>query len=304
MSKPLPIQETVYGKSIFTTAAVLSNMALVKENDSFEIYSMVLHAPDVADLVKAGQFCMIYLDKGELLLPRPVSFCDVDAENGTVTLVYQVVGAGTKVMAKMVRGRSVKILGPIGNGFFTEKFLEDGDGEEGSKLFECPSLVGLSTEFTPAKDVVVAVAGGGIGVAPLLNLVKILSQDGIQVDVFLGFRKYPILLEEFGKYAKRLFVATDDGSFGHKGSAVDLVKSQQKTYVEFFACGPDPMMRAMAEYAYAQDIPCQVSLEQHMACGVGVCVGCVVDTDTGYQCICKCGPVVYTKGGGEQWLQI
>jgi len=229
-----------------------------------EIYSMSLHTPGVAQSVKPGKFTMVYLNRGELLLPRPISICDADGD--VIRLVYHVVGAGTKVMADMEPGENLKILAPLGNGFFL-------DNAHAGKNF--------------------ALIGGGIGSPPLLMLAKVLAGKGAKIDVFLGFRSNPILVDEFESVANEVFVSTEDGSFGHHGRILDLLEG--KNYDEFFSCGPLPMLRALKDYSLSVDIPCQVSLEERMGCGIGTCVGCVVEIEGQYVKICSKGPVFYSS---------
>lgn len=223
-----------------------------------EIFSMELYAPEIANSARAGQFVMVYLDKGELLLPRPISFCNTNPSAGTIVLVYQVVGKGTKAMSEMAAGQTLRLLGALGNGFNIK-------GRNGT---------GLSR---------VALVGGGIGVPPLLLLAETLAKNEVIFDVYLGFRTAPILLEQFSTVADKLFVTTEDGSFGHRGFITEVLNSTghvmqtiEKFYDEILSCGPEPMLRAVADYAKSVNIPCQMCMESRMACGLGTCVGCVV----------------------------
>jgi len=226
-----------------------------------DIFSMKLHAPEIAQKAVAGQFVMVYLDN--LTLPRPISICDADSQTGIVELVYQVIGKGTRIMSEM-EGRvenAVKILAPLGNGFDVKKELSR-----------------------------VAIVGGGIGVPPLFFLAKTLAERGVEFDVFFGFRSEPILVEKFQKITKgEIFIATEDGSVGHHGRVTEILQKQNIKYDEFFSCGPAPMLRALAEHA--ANTPCQVSMEERMACGLGTCVGCVVKVGEGYVRVCTEGPV-------------
>jgi len=232
-----------------------------------DIYAMKLHAPSFAATVHPGQFLMLYLPNGELLLPRPISICDADNEN--ITLVYQVVGAGTRVMAEMKPGDFVKILAPLGKGFLLGK----------------DSRVPVGT---------IALVGGGIGVAPLLLLAKTLSQQGRVLDVYLGFRSDPFLVEEFREYAYNIYIATDDGSHGHKGNIIGRLDNRAVSYDEFMACGPRPMLTALHEYSVKYKYDTQVSMEERMACGLGTCVGCVLEVEGTNIRICTEGPVFYS----------
>ena len=232
------------------------------------IYSMTIHMPEAAKNAHPGQFVMVYTGKGELLLPRPISICDADGE--VLRLVYQVVGKGTEAMAQMQHGGYVKILAPLGKGFF------------------------LSPEAarTPLKSV--ALVGGGIGTPPLLLLAKKLKAQGAYVDVYLGFRANPILTAEFKAIADNLHIATEDGSVGHKGNILEVLQQKSQPYDEILACGPRPMLGALANYAQSKGILCQVSMEERMACGLGTCVGCVLEISGTYLRICTEGPVFYS----------
>ena len=229
---------------------------------------MTLTAPSITEKAKPGQFAMVYLEKGELLLPRPISFCDVNLSRGTLTLVYQVVGSGTKALSRMQPWQMLRLLGPLGNGFLVK-------GRENVRFSR------------------VALVGGGIGIPPLHLLAKVLATRGTYVDAYLGFRNFPILIDRFRHLSDRLFITTEDGSFGHKGNITEILESQHRGYDEILACGPKPMLAAIAEHAKRQNIPCQVCLEERMACGLGACVGCVVKVGDEYVRVCSEGPVFY-----------
>jgi dihydroorotate dehydrogenase electron transfer subunit len=231
------------------------------------IFSMTVYAPEIEN-VHPGQFAMFYLNKGELLLPRPISVCDAGDER--LRFVYHVVGKGTEAMANM-QNSTVKILAPLGKGFFTSAI----------------------TARSSLKNV--ALIGGGIGTPPLLYLAKKLKEQGAKVNTFLGFRSRPILHDEFKSIVDNLHIATEDGSAGHKGNILEVLQaSQNKSYDEFLACGPRPMLNALAAFAHKQNIPCQLSTEERMACGIGTCVGCVLKINGTYLRICTEGPVFYS----------
>jgi len=132
-------------------------------------------------------------------------------------------------------------------------------------------------------------------VPPLLMLAKNLERRGISVSAFLGFRDTPILLNDFNEAGAKVNVATDGGSFGFRGSAADLFARFADRFGCVFTCGPEPMMEAVAEVAAAHELDCFVSLEKHMACGVGACFGCSVGTADGYKKCCSYGPVFDAK---------
>ncbi|MCL2404177.1 MAG: dihydroorotate dehydrogenase electron transfer subunit [Defluviitaleaceae bacterium] len=233
-----------------------------------DIHIMRIHAPDIAKNARPGQFVMVYLDKGEHLLPRPISLHDVDKTKGLITLVYIVAGAGTKIMSQWPAGHIVRVLGPLGNGFDIDNC------RAGDK---------------------VALVGGGLGAPPLYYLALELKKMGVNVDVYLGFRKdTPVLTGCFESLCVNLAIATEDGSAGHKGYVTDLLP-HDPTYTTILSCGPAPMLKALSTYANAKNIPCQISVEERMACGIGACKGCVVKTLVGYRLCCTEGPVFDSK---------
>ena len=234
-----------------------------------DIFSMTVRAPKIAATARAGQFVMVYLPNGELLLPRPISICD--KTDDTLRLVYQVVGKGTAVMAQMPVGGTVKILGSLGKGFFTKP------GEARTAMNK------------------VALVGGGIGTPPLLLLAKTLKAQDANVDVYLGFRQHPILVEEFEAVADTIRIATEYGSVGHRGSILDVLQSIHVQYDEILTCGPRGMLNAVAAHATAHDTPCQISTEERMACGIGTCVGCALSVNGTNVRICTEGPVFYAN---------
>lgn len=214
------------------------------------------------DKILPGQFFMLKTLNNDFLLPRPISVNDCD-EN-SVTFLYRIEGHGTKVISKLIGGTEIQALGPIGNGFELDKI-------QGK----------------------VAIIGGGIGTAPLLYLAKMLKN---KPDVYLGFRDITYGLDEFAKHASKLLVATEDGSQGQKGFVTSLVNFDDYDCV--VTCGPEVMMNAVIDACEAsnaknttKNITCLVSLEKRMACGVGACLGCVVETKSGMKRACKDGPV-------------
>ena len=208
----------------------------------------------------AGQFVDIMID-GKYLR-RPISVCH--AAEGRLTLMYKVVGEGTAVMSGMAPGTKLDIMAPLGNGFNV------------SACAESALLV-----------------GGGLGAAPMYFLAKELLAQGKKVSVVLGFNRAPelVLIEDFRGLGIEPMIATMDGSVGTKGFVTDAIAQNKPEYDIFYTCGPLPMMKAVARYAASNGIPCQVSLEHRMACGIGACLCCVEDTKDGNLCVCKEGPV-------------
>lgn len=231
------------------------------------ICSMWLDAKEVAVQAKPGQFISVYSNDKSRVLPRPISICEIDREKGTLRIVYRVVGKGTEEFSKAEAGDSFEILGPLGNGFPIEE----------------------------AKGKKVLMIGGGIGVPPMLQTAKEIEGEAIIVS---GYRDQDLFLKEELESAGTLFIATEDGSVGTKGNVVDAIRENQIEADMMFACGPKPMLRALKNYALEKGIPCWISMEEKMACGVGACLACVCqskDVDSHSHVhnkrICKDGPV-------------
>ncbi len=232
-----------------------------------DIYDMVLSFPKGAKEAKPGQFIAMYCEDGTKLLPRPISICGIDAEKGTLRVVYRIAGEGTRLFSEMKEGDSLEVLGPLGNGF-------------------------------TMKEEKAIIVGGGIGIPPMLELAKQLS---CEKTVVLGYRDELFLKDEFESYAD-VVVATEDGSCGTKGTVIDAIKEAGVDGKVIYACGPMPMLKALAEYAEAHDMEAQISLEERMACGIGACLGCICKTkkkdhhtNVNNQRICKDGPVFDAK---------
>ena len=231
------------------------------------ICSMWLDAKEIAVQAKPGQFISVYSNDKSRVLPRPISICEIDREKGTLRIVYRVVGKGTEEFSKAEAGDSFEILGPLGNGFPIEE----------------------------AKGKKVLMIGGGIGVPPMLQTAKEIEGEAIIVS---GYRNQDLFLKEELESAGTLFIATEDGSIGTKGNVVDAIRENQIEADMMFACGPKPMLRALKDYALEKGIPCWISMEEKMACGVGACLACVCqskDVDSHSHVhnkrICKDGPV-------------
>ena len=248
---------------LYENSQIISNVPIAPD-----VYMMTVQVPEMAENVRAGQFAMLYIDKGELILPRPISFCDVNLSRGTVQFVYKVVGAGTDALSKLHAWNNISVLGPLGNGYHTK-----GRNDE---------------RFSK-----VALVGGGIGIPPLHLLAKSLVTNGTYADIYLGFSASPILVERFRHLASRLHVTTENGSYGHSGNIIDLLSTYDMEYDEIFACGPRAMLMTLVEFGRKKGIPCQVSLEERMACGLGACVGCSIRVKDTYVRVCTEGPVFY-----------
>ena len=231
------------------------------------IYSMWLQAEEIAVQAKPGQFISVYSNDKSRVLPRPISICEIDREQGKLRIVYRVVGKGTEEFSKALAGDTFEILGPLGNGFPLEE----------------------------AKGKRVLMVGGGIGVPPMLQTAKEAEAEAVIVS---GYRNSDLFLKEELENAGSLYIATEDGSVGTKGNVLDAIRENGIQADVMFACGPTPMLRALKQYAEEKNMPCWISMEEKMACGIGACLACVCqskDVDAHSHVhnkrICKDGPV-------------
>ena len=245
------------------TCTILSQECIGKD-----IYSMWLKTRTIAEQAKPGQFVSVYTRDGSKLLPRPISLCEIDKERNALRLVYRVTGknTGTESFSRLHKNVTLEVLGPLGNGFPLEE-------AKGKRVF---------------------LMGGGIGVPPMLETMKQLDAEKTAI---LGYRDELFLNDEFEKNGK-VYIATEDGSAGTKGNVMDAIRENQLEADVIFACGPKPMLRAIKAYALEKGIPCWISMEERMACGVGACLGCVcksteVDghSHVHNKRVCKDGPV-------------
>ncbi len=237
-----------------------------------DIYSMWLKVPEIASQSVPGQFVDLYSRDGSRLLPRPISLCEINQEEGSLRLVYRIAGAGTREFSGLGAGDWLEVLGPLGNGFPMEEM-------EGKHAF---------------------LIGGGIGIPPMLQLAKELSAryGRDKVTAVLGYRDSQMFLKkEFEPWAS-VAVATEDGSAGTKGNVLDAIREQGLKAEIVYACGPAPMLRALKAYGEEKKIPCWISLEERMACGIGACLACVCQSrevdghsHVHNKRICKDGPV-------------
>lgn len=235
------------------------NQVMMKITDNKKIaektYFMSLEG-DTSAITKPGQFINIKLDG--FFLRRPISVCD--CENGKLSIIYKVVGNGTKEMSELPVGAELDILSGLGNGYDT------------SKSGDCPMLI-----------------GGGVGVPPMYMLCKKLVSEGKKATVILGFNseKEVFGVDEFKATGAEVYVTTVDGSVGTKGFVTDVLKNLDYTY--FYTCGPMPMFKAIESIAKTSG---QYSFEERMGCGFGACMGCTCKTKYGNKRICKDGPVL------------
>ncbi|MCD8362214.1 MAG: dihydroorotate dehydrogenase electron transfer subunit [Lachnospiraceae bacterium] len=235
------------------------------------IFSLWLQTEQIAGEAVPGQFVSVYSGDASRMLPRPISICEAEPD-GRLRLVYRVAGKGTEEFSRLRAGETLEILGPLGNGYPLDAMLE--------------------------KQGRVLLLGGGIGIPPMLQLARALQAgDGTEVQIVAGYRDELFLTEELAA-AGKLFIATEDGSAGTKGNVLDAMREQGIAADVLCACGPKPMLRAVKAYAEENDIPCWLSLEERMACGVGACLACVCQSKEvdGHshvhnKRVCKDGPV-------------
>lgn len=230
---------------------------IVKENIKIcnGIYALkVIHKA----VIKPGQFYM--LKPTQAFLGRPISVCEVI--NDEITFLYAVVGKGTEDFKRLVEGDRIELIGPLGNGF--------------------------NTEINYGR---VALVGGGIGVAPLLQVAKELKENNndIKMDFYGGFREDIYLVDEIKKYMDNAKVSTNSGKHGHKGFVTDIL--DLSNYDTVLCCGPEVMMKKVVNMCIESNVKVYVSMEKHMACGVGACLVCTCKTKEGNKRTCKDGPV-------------
>ena len=233
---------------------------VIRSNEALTdvVYKMVLEG-DTSAITNCGQFVDLRLP--EKYLRRPISVCDYD--ESTLTLIYKVVGSGTEIMAGLPVGTKLDVLTGLGNGYDT------------SLSGDRPLLV-----------------GGGVGVPPMFNLCKKLIAEGKKPQVVLGFnvKNEIFLANDFRNLGADVYIATADGSVGTRGFVTDVIKNLDYTY--FYSCGPMPMFKAMEQVMTTQG---QYSFEERMGCGFGACMGCTIQTKSGYKRVCKDGPVFFRE---------
>ena len=233
----------------------------------------------IARRASPGQFVNIRVSDGfEPLLRRPIS---IHRAGSQIEILYEVIGRGTQILSQRRPGEYLDVIGPLGNGFFFNSRTQ---------------------ELKNSRTIIVA---GGMGVAPLVFLAEKLTKPRAQnlkprTLVLIGAKTKAKVLcaKEFKEFGCEVKIATDDGSRGFKGRVTELLKQillknskTKKLKNLIYACGPRLMLKATAEIARENKVSSQLSLEEHMACGIGACSGCVVSTKSGYKRVCKDGPV-------------
>jgi dihydroorotate dehydrogenase electron transfer subunit len=229
-----------------------------------DYFVLELSGNDKLPDLKPGQFAQVKVNGSpETFLRRPFSMHDVDYESNTIKILIQIAGKGTETLSKLRNGDLLNLIYPLGNSF---------------------SL--------PMENEKILLVGGGCGIAPLLFLGKYLKSNGYIPDILLGFRNSEriIEIEEYSETGK-VFLTTEDGSQGEKGNVTNHSIFLTGKYTRIYCCGPDSMMKAIAGYCRINGIACEVSLENLMGCGIGVCLCCIIDTLKGNLCTCVDGPV-------------
>ena len=252
---------------IFDTE-IISNAAVAQN-----IFKLEAVAQELAETARAGQFVQVQL-ADQFTLRRPLGIAS--AKNGNVKIFYRVVGHGTEILSAKKSGDKLNILGALGNGFDT-------------------SVTGR-----------ILLVGGGMGLAPLLSVAEKLDA----VDVLMGGRnkgEVDFWIKEFRAEVGRVFVTTDDGSFGSLGFVTTILPEvlEHENYAAIYSCGPEIMMLGVAKIAEDENIPCKISVERRMACGLGACLSCSLNTAAGHKKVCKDGPVfdaqeIFTKAGDSR----
>lgn len=216
-----------------------------------------------------GQFVEVRVDNSpNTFLRRPISINFVDYELNELWLLVQIVGDGTRKMCELGVGDNVNLLFPLGNSF----------------------------SLPISKTSKLLLVGGGVGIAPLLFMGSYLKERGYTCDFLLGGRSSENLLQlsDFGRYGN-VYTTTEDGTHGERGFVTQHSVLKSLKYDLIYTCGPTPMMKAVASYAQNNNIECEVSLENTMACGIGSCLCCVTDSVDGHVCVCTEGPVFNIK---------
>jgi dihydroorotate dehydrogenase electron transfer subunit len=258
---------------------------LLNRKVSDQYYEMELSCPELTDEAKPGQFLMLKVKPGyEPYLRRPFSFYGIGSlkDQRSFKILYKVVGSGTRLLAEMKHGERVDIIAPLGNGF----------------------------SFSSDNHEAVMVAGG-IGLPPLLYLAEYMRKNRKEgsktIFLYGGQSKSDIIdIERIRDASSEVKLCTEDGSVGSKMLVTELLelhlqKGGDRGSIQIFSCGPKAMLKVVSSIAKKYDIPCQVSLESYMACGFGVCLGCVVKViqeegmDVTYERVCKEGPVFESR---------
>ena len=246
----------------------IADFKLVEKRDFGRSVLLRLRSEQPLPDISPGQFAQVRVDGSpSTYLRRPISIHDVDEHDREIALLVQQVGEGTRHLAATSVGDLINILLPLGNGF-----------------------------TLPEKRERCLLVGGGIGIAPLFYLAKMMGEKDVLPTLLLGGKTKSDLprLMDYGQVGE-IFATTEDGSLGEKGFVTAHSVWQKEHFDKIYVCGPKRMMMAVAKLAAEREIWCEVSLEHMMACGLGACLCCVEDTVDGHVCVCKEGPVFNTR---------
>ncbi len=250
-------------KKSITNFTVLSNTRLSSTQFLLELYTEI----NLSEL-QAGQFVNVKVDNApQTFLRRPFSIHSVDVQRNVLYLLIKEMGEGSRKLGELKVGDLLNMIFPLGNAFSIEKNKR------------------------------ALLAGGGCGVAPLLFLAQKLNEGHVICDILLGGRTQEdiVQIDQYQKFGK-VFITTEDGSLGEKGLIIAHSLFKEHSQWDFiYSCGPEPMMKSIAKYALINNIECEVSLENTMACGIGSCLCCVTETTQGNVCVCTEGPVFNIK---------
>jgi len=239
-----------------------------------KVFRLKIFSPNIAQKALPGNFCHLRVNQTySPLLRRAFSFRKVEKDKNSFELLIKVVGPGTELLSRKNPGEKIDLLAPLGNSFTIPKKNED-----------------------------MVLLGGGMGIAPLFYLIDFLLKKKYnpeKITLFFGVKKKEelILIEELVSSGIKLHITTEDGSAGYKGLITSLFYQELKEKrviiknTKFYACGPNPMLKEVSSISRRLNLNCQISLENHMPCGIGACLGCVVNTVKGYKRVCKDGPV-------------
>ncbi len=283
------------------------------EKIASEVFRLILQCGDSAIEAQPGQFINVYLQDKSMLLPRPISICL--AEKGQITLVYKIVGKGTKELAGYKAGANIRISTPLGHGYDVDVVFKTLNGAASNRSLE------VSDGENQLSGKTIALVAGGLGVPPMVELAKTLRKmlsdnsvnkkenetsnrdinKRVKLIAVIGFQEEVFLAEELKGYCDGIFIATEKGIVGYQGNVIEMMEEQQIKADYYFACGPKPMLKAIASLCNRLDKPLQVSLEERMGCGYGACVGCTCKTQeledgriqVKQKKVCKDGPVFF-----------
>jgi dihydroorotate dehydrogenase electron transfer subunit len=249
--------------------------AVVGHEGQGDVYKLTLRAPEIARRAVAGQFVEVRATAGrsaagfDPLLRRPFSFCEIRPDDGVISLIYRVVGRGTKVLSELAPGTELDVMGPLGHSF---------------------------PDPAAGRGTLVLV-GGGLGIPPMAAAAERAVAVGRECHAVLGARTAAYLAgaAEVAAAGVSVTTVTDDGSFGRRGVVTEPLGAllAEGEVGEVWACGPEPMLQAVKQLCLASRTPCFVSVERHMACGFGACIGCTVPKagQPGFYKACQDGPV-------------